>query len=158
MNILLVEDSRSDSEILREFLAERTHVPVVHWVTDGAQALDFVHRKAPHENAPRPDMILLDLGLPRIPGYEVLKKLKEDAALAAIPVVVLTTSQNPDDRKVCLRLGADGFLSKPSNLGGYETLVDHIVDSEFARLTPTSPVSNVPAEPMFDFGEAVSEP
>jgi CheY-like chemotaxis protein len=106
----------------------------MEWVTDGHEALDYVYRRNEHTEASTPDVILLDLGLPRISGYDVLKNLKTDPAHATIPVVVLTTSRNPFDRSQCQALGADIFLSKPRSLKGYEALVVQLMSMELPKL------------------------
>lgn len=132
MKILLVEDNRSDAELLTELLQETEKSPEVHWVTDGAEALKYLNRKDPYESVPRPDLVLLDLGLPRVSGYEVLKTVRTRPELASLLIYVLTTSQNPTDRTECETVGADAFLSKPRNLKEYDALVDRIV-TEVAR-------------------------
>lgn len=133
MNILLVEDNHADAQLLHELLAERDGAPKLHWVLDGYEALDYVMRRGGHANASKPDMILLDLGLPRISGYEVLKEIKEKPEYSGIPVVILTTSRNPLDREQCAALGADSFLSKPHNLRGYEELADKLISQSFLQ-------------------------
>src|ERR1039458_1230054 len=98
IEILLVEDSPSDTELTVEALREaklRNHLSTVE---DGVQAMEFLHRQGPFANAPRPDVILLDLNLPRKDGRQVLAEIKADDLLKAIPVVVLTTSRAEQDR------------------------------------------------------------
>lgn len=133
MNILLVEDNKADAFLLMEFF-EQHHAPTVDWVADGKDAIDFVAKAGQYANAKRPDVILLDLGLPRISGYEALKQLKQDPAHASIPIVVLTTSCNPLDAEQCKELGANAFFSKPRNLKGYEDLTHQLLDAELPRL------------------------
>jgi len=132
MMILLVEDNRSDAELLTELLSETKSPPDVHWVLDGAEALNYLHRKGLHSDAERPDLVVLDLGLPRVSGYEVLKTVRSRPELASLMVYILTTSQNPVDRSECENLGADAFFSKPKNLKEYDTLVEKIVSANFA--------------------------
>lgn len=134
MHMLIIEDNAADVALLAEFLAERDTVPEMHWVTDGTRALDYLHRSAPYENAVRPDLILLDLGLPRVSGYELIKELKSDERYANIPIIVLTTSRNPLDKQESSAIGADLFLSKPKDLSGYEALVSQLIDKEIPRL------------------------
>lgn len=126
MDILLVEDNESDAYLLQELLARNPEAPHLHHVTDGHEALAYMKREKPYENSTSPDLILLDLGLPRISGYEVLKTLKEKSDGTTIPVIILTTSRNPMDRNQCMALGADAFISKPHNLREYEMLAEHI--------------------------------
>ena len=134
MNLLLVEDNSSDANLLTELLTEQESAPAICCVADGYEALDYVYQRGKHEHARRPDLILLDLGLPRISGYEVLKELKEQPQFAAIPVVILTASRNPLDRTRCAAFGADSFLSKPHNLKEYEELAHQLITMEFPRL------------------------
>lgn len=135
MGILLVEDNVSDATLLKEFLSEEKYVPEVYWVQDGQQALDFILQRGNYENAPLPDLIILDLALPRISGYEVLRLLKHQFSKhSTIPIIILTTSTNPADTKSCLHLGADAFFSKPMNLQGYDELIQTLTVFEFPRL------------------------
>ncbi len=134
MHILLVEDNPSDVRLLKDLMEEQGYQPSLHWVMDGHEALDYVMQKKPYGEATRPDIILLDLGLPRISGYDVLRKLKKDAKYAKIPIVILTTSRDPLDQKQCATLGADAFLSKPRNLKEYELLVEKLVHEYFPHL------------------------
>lgn len=134
MRILLVEDSNADASLLKDFLAEEQDAPEIHWVTDGTEALEYLAKQGKYEGAQRPDVILLDLAMPRLGGYEMLKELKQKEHFADIPVIVLTTSYNPKDHHNCIGLGAHAFFSKPSDLQGYENLVQQWMQSEFRRL------------------------
>lgn len=134
MQILLVEDNPADMCLLKDLFEETGSDCALQWVTDGYEALDYVYHRNGYDNAKRPDVILLDLGLPRIDGYDVLKELKKTTDYATIPIIILTTSRNPLDRSQCERLGADGFLSKPYNLKGYEQLVQQLVNMEIPRV------------------------
>ncbi|MEJ0010376.1 MAG: response regulator [Alphaproteobacteria bacterium] len=133
LQLLLVEDNAADVALLQDLFADGRHVEM-HWVTDGEGALDFLHRRGDHAKAPRPDLVLLDLGLPRVSGHDVLAALREDPRLSGIPVIVLTTSRNPLDSDQAGRLGARLFLSKPRNLEGYEVLVDRLMSEDIPRL------------------------
>ncbi len=116
IEILLVEDSPGDVELTIEALAEakvRNHLSVV---TNGEAALNFLGRKGEYEGAPRPDLILLDLNLPRKDGREVLKELKTEPALATIPVVILTTSRDDADILRAYELHANCYITKPVRL------------------------------------------
>lgn len=135
MNILLVEDNQSDAFILKEMFAEKSNAPHIDWVTDGHDALNYIYARDRHSMAPRPDLILLDLGLPRISGYDVLKKVKETSSYSNIPIIILTTSCSVLDKTQCQALGADHVMSKPYNLKGYEALVDKLMTEELPRLT-----------------------
>ncbi|HEY1148007.1 MAG TPA: response regulator [Pseudoduganella sp.] len=113
VEILVVEDSpgavRLTVEALREAQLEN-HLSVVE---DGDGALDFLYQRAPYNNVPRPDLILLDLNLPRKNGREVLDVIKHDPSLSSIPVVVLSTSQAESDVNRCYRLHANCYIVKP---------------------------------------------
>ncbi|MEV0569273.1 response regulator [Dactylosporangium sp. NPDC050588] len=98
--ILLVEDDAGDELMAREAFADDALDSHLHVARDGEQALDFLYRRGEHVDAPRPDFILLDLNLPRVDGREVLRQIKSDAAVASIPVVVLTTSGALEDPAV----------------------------------------------------------
>lgn len=134
MYILLIEDNAADVALLKELLPDTRNVEI-QWVDNGAEALDCLYRRGAYRATRRPDLILLDLGLPKIGGYDVLKALKEDTNLSSIPVIVLSTSRNPLDRQETQMLGARMFLSKPQNLEGYEQLVDQLMENDIPRLT-----------------------
>jgi CheY-like chemotaxis protein len=113
IEILLVEDSPSDTELTVEALREakmRNHLSVVE---DGVQAIEFLRRKGKFAQAPRPDLILLDLNLPRKDGREVLAEIKADDGLKTIPIVVLTTSRAEQDVLQSYRLNANCYITKP---------------------------------------------
>ena len=97
VEILLVEDNPADVRLTQEALKEGKVYNNLHWAKDGVEALDFLHRKGKHSGAPRPDIILLDLNLPKKDGREVLQEIKDDLNLRHIPVIVLTTSQAEED-------------------------------------------------------------
>lgn len=111
--ILLIEDSPSDIGLLRETLCESRITSRLHVVRDGCDALAFLHREPPYANAPRPDIILLDLNLPLLGGRGVLQIVKEDKDLAQIPIIVLTTSENERDVTSAYALHANCYLTKP---------------------------------------------
>lgn len=117
--VLLVEDSPADLELTRELLEESAMACELHVARDGEAALDFLHRRGAHSRAPRPDLVLLDLNLPRRSGWEVLRECKADPGLRAIPVVVLTTSRAEEDVAGAYDLQANCFVSKPLDLDGY---------------------------------------
>ncbi len=113
IEILLVEDSPSDTDLTVEALqAGRISSNLSH-VEDGVEAMEFLHRRNPYAGAPRPDLILLDLNLPRKDGREVLAELKSDPDLRTIPVVVLTTSHDDRDVVQAYRLQANCYIAKP---------------------------------------------
>lgn len=128
MDILLVEDNSSDAYLLKEIFAKKSQTLEIHWVTDGYDALDYLFQRKQYTDANRPDMILLDLRLPRISGYEVLRELKTAPNFSSIPVIILTTSLNPLDHTQCKALGADVCISKPHGLKEYEEMVQRLIN------------------------------
>jgi CheY-like chemotaxis protein len=126
IEILLVEDSPSDAEFTSEALKEakvRNHLSIVE---DGVQAMEFLRRQGRYSNAPRPDLIMLDLNLPRKDGREVLAELKADDNLRMIPVVVLTTSRAEEDIIRAYKLHANCYITKPVDFQQFLTVVRSI--------------------------------
>jgi CheY-like chemotaxis protein len=113
VDILLVEDDPGDALIVREAFEHYKIRNPLHVVTDGEQALRFVHRSGEFADAPRPGLIMLDLNLPRVSGTEVLEKLKADPDLRVIPVVILTTSRAEEDVLRSYALHANAYVTKP---------------------------------------------
>jgi CheY-like chemotaxis protein len=125
-DVLLVEDSAAEARLALEALRE-TRIPVeLHVASDGAQAMDFLRRQGPYEEAPRPHLVLLDLNLPRKDGREVLRDIKADDDLRRIPVVVLTTSKAPSDITRAYELHANCYIQKPLELDGFIEIVKSI--------------------------------
>jgi CheY-like chemotaxis protein len=133
MRLLLVEDNPTDAMLFKDYLTEHIKTSEIIWVTDGAKALDYLYQKDEHAGAERPDLILLDLSMPRIDGYDVLKEVKTNPPLSDIPVVVFTTSCSPLDQKQCEILGAEIFLSKPSSIKEYEPVVKKIISMQLPK-------------------------
>jgi CheY-like chemotaxis protein len=126
IEILLVEDSPSDTDLTLEALKDfkvRNHVSVVE---DGVQALRFLRREAPFAEAPRPDLIMLDLNLPRKDGREVLAEIKADEGLKTIPIVVLTTSRADQDILRAYQLNANCYITKPVDFNQFLEVVRSI--------------------------------
>ena len=138
VHILLVEDSLADIELTLEALEEAKLLNEVQTVRDGAAALDCLHRRAGYEDARRPDLIILDLNLPKRSGHEVLADLKADPDLRRIPVAVLTTSAAERDVVQSYDLGANCYLTKPVDVGQFLAVVQSIEDFWFGvvRLPP----------------------
>ena len=113
IEILLVEDSPSDTELTVEALREAKLRNRLNAVQDGVQAMEFLRRQGQFAHAPRPDVILLDLNLPRKDGRQVLAEIKADDALKSIPVVVLTTSRAEQDVLRAYQLNANCYITKP---------------------------------------------
>lgn len=128
VHVLLVEDNPADVRLTREVLAEGKLVNHLHVVGDGEQAMDFLHRRPPYSDAPRPHLVLLDLNLPRKDGREVLAEMKTDATLKSIPVVVLTTSRSDQDILASYNLHANCYVSKPVDLLQFMDVIRSIED------------------------------
>ncbi|MCX7173213.1 MAG: response regulator [Proteobacteria bacterium] len=123
-DILLVEDEQADAHLVRSALKESKVFCTLHHAVDGIEALAFLRRQGEcYRAAPRPDMILLDLNMPRMNGREFLAQVKLDEALKAIPVVVLTTSDVERDIVASYHLGAAGYITKPVDM---EQFIDAI--------------------------------
>lgn len=128
IDILLVEDSPADVRLTRETLAEGKVRNTLSVVADGMEALAFLRRGKGFAGAPRPDLILLDLNLPRKDGREVLEEVKADPDLRRIPVVVLTTSRAEEDILRSYNLHANCYISKPVDLEQFFTVIKAIDD------------------------------
>jgi CheY-like chemotaxis protein len=126
IEILLVEDNPGDVRLTREALRDGKVWNNLSHVSDGVEALDFLNRVKGYENAPRPDLILLDLNLPRKDGREVLDEIKSDPRLSAIPVVVLTTSRAEEDVLRSYGLHANCYIVKPLDLEQFLIVVQSI--------------------------------
>ncbi|GGK28230.1 two-component system response regulator [Pilimelia terevasa] len=111
--VLLVEDDPGDEMMTREAFDENKVANDLRVVRDGEEALDFLYRRGAHVGAPRPDLILLDLNLPKYDGREILAQLKGDEDLRSIPIVVLTTSKAEEDIVRSYRLHANAYVTKP---------------------------------------------
>ena len=128
LDILAIDDNPMDILIMREALDGSRRTKLLHAASDGAEALAFLRRERPFENAPRPDLILLDLNMPGMGGFEVLSKIKSDPALCSIPTVMLTSSDSEHDVERAYEERANGYVQKPTDLddfiailGGIET-------------------------------------
>jgi chemotaxis family two-component system response regulator Rcp1 len=121
--ILLVEDNPGDVRLTREALKDAKVWTSLHVVEDGVAALDFLHRRGEYADAVRPDLVLLDLNLPRKDGREVLAAIKSENALKAIPVVILTTSQAEEDVVKAYNLNANCFITKPVDFEKFVNIV-----------------------------------
>src|ERR1700732_3176916 len=124
--VLLVEDSPGDVRLMREaFKDAKVHINL-NVALDGAEAMDFLNREGEHAKAPRPDLILLDLNLPKKDGREVLQEIKENPTLKSIPVVILTTSASEVDILKSYLLHANCYITKPVDLAGFLNVVKSI--------------------------------
>jgi len=128
LHVLLVEDSPGDVRLMRETFRESGASVQLHVAIDGAEAMTFLKREGVHTHAQRPDLILLDLNLPKMDGREVLTQIKADDSLKMIPTVILTTSDSEADILRSYQLRANCYLSKPVQLDAFENLVRSIND------------------------------
>lgn len=135
IEILLVEDSPTDVLIAREVLAEARIINTIHVTEDGVEAMQFLRREGQYTNAVRPDLILLDLNLPRKNGREVLAEVKSDELLKSIPVVVLTTSEAEEDVLRSYDLHANCYVVKPVGFENFVNAVRSISDFWFNIVT-----------------------
>ena len=131
IDILLVEDDPGDVELTKEGLQEAKMLVTLHVVEDGEKALRFLRKEAPYTEAARPDIILLDLNMPRKDGKETLQEIKADPALRAIPVVILTTSEAETDIARCYDLGANCYITKPISFEAFTKVVAMIEEFWF---------------------------
>lgn len=126
VEILLVEDNQPDVELTMEALEENKVRNNLHVVSDGEMAMDFLYKRGQYADVPRPDLILLDLNLPRKDGREVLAEVKADEGLKTIPVVILTTSQAEEDILRSYELRANCYVTKPVKLSEFIKVVQSI--------------------------------
>ncbi len=138
IDLLLVEDDPGDAMMTQEALSDARVLHDLYVVDNGEAAISFLRQEAPYADAPRPDLIFLDLNLPRVDGREVLAFVKGDASLRRIPLVVLTTSDSEDDIAASYDLQANAFVTKPVDFATFLSAVRQ-VDEFFltvARLPP----------------------
>lgn len=128
LRVLLVEDNPGDVELVRQVFEESGGAVDLTVVGDGQQALAYLLRQAPHEQALRPHLTVLDLNLPRVPGLSVLAEIKRQAALRAVPVVVLATAGSAADVGNTYELGGSCFIEKPVGLEAMLTVVRTLRD------------------------------
>jgi CheY-like chemotaxis protein len=142
-DLLLVEDSPGDVRLTVEAFRTSTSDIKMHVAADGVEAINFLKRRGNHAEAPRPDLILLDLNLPKMDGREVLARIKADDALKSIPTVILTTSDAAADVAESYKLQANCYLKKPVELDAFEDFVRSIND--FWLTTAELPQQGSPA-------------
>ena len=128
IQVLLIEDSPGDVRLTREAFRDTNMSVRLHVASDGVEAMAFLRREGNHVHAPRPDLILLDLNLPKMDGREVLVHIKADDNLKTIPTVILTTSEEEADISTSYQLHANCYLNKPVQLEEFEALVKSIND------------------------------
>lgn len=142
IEILLVEDSATDILMTQEALNEAKLLTTLHIVEDGVSALAFLRQTGPYANAPRPDLILLDLNLPRKNGRELLAEIKDDPHLQQIPVVVLTTSNAEEDIVKAYNLHANCYVVKPLDFTRFVEVIRSIRHFWFTIVTLPSEAEN----------------
>ena len=133
-DILLVEDNRGDITLITQAVAETDIRPEIHCVRDGVEAMHYLRREAPFEDALKPAIIILDLNLPRKDGRTVLAEIKSDPVLALTPVIVLSGSDAPQDISICYALHANCYVIKPRDLYGMNETVRSLVDFWLQRV------------------------
>ena len=128
IEILLVEDNAGDARLAQEALKDSKILNNVHVVEDGVDAMAFLHRQGKYAKSPRPDLVLLDLNLPKKDGRQVLSEIKSDEALKRMPVVILTTSKAEEDIVKSYDLHANCYITKPIDLEQFMKVVKSIED------------------------------
>jgi two-component system, chemotaxis family, response regulator Rcp1 len=126
-DLLLVEDNPAHVLIIKSTLRGWNDMEYkLHTVTDGLAALDFLNRRPPYEEAPLPDLILLDLNIPKLSGLEVLESIKATEPFKLIPVIILTTSKHESDIRACYMRGANSFISKVAEYANFKDVMQSI--------------------------------
>lgn len=124
--VLLAEDNPADKMLFEIGINKSSLNAQVYWVTDGVRVMDFLHNRDEYVDTPMPDIVILDLNMPRKDGKQVVKEIKRDANLKDIITVVLTTSDADIDRQTCMKNGADAFMIKPLEFGEIANIVKQI--------------------------------
>jgi CheY-like chemotaxis protein len=137
--LLVVEDSNEDFRMLQRLMRRMEVQNPIYRCTNGDDVLDFLYREGDYDNpdlAPRPSAILLDLNLPGMDGRDILERIKQDGAFKKIPIVVFTTSSNPQDIDECYQKGANGYLIKPMDAQELQKTVQSFIDYWLETNTP----------------------
>lgn len=142
VEILLVEDNPADAELAVIGLKSGDILNDVHVVEDGESAMNFLHRRGEYQNAPKPDIVLLDLNLPGMDGREVLREIKTNDDLKTIPVIVLTTSSAPPDISEAYKNYANSYMTKPVDFDDFHTLLSGLTDYWFNLVHLPSQIDN----------------
>lgn len=140
VNVLMVEDNEGDARLTQEALKDCKLCMHLDVVVDGVEALDYLRKRGPYAGAPFPDLILLDLNLPRKSGIEVLEEIKKDDSLKTIPVVVMTSSRAEEDIVRTYKLHANCYITKPLDLQQFSNIVRSI-DHFWFRIVTLPPAS-----------------
>ena len=131
IHLLLVEDNPGDVVLMKRAFKNNGEVDEIVVVDDGEKAIAYVTQVDQYSDSPRPDLILLDLNIPKISGRDVLQKLKSDPSTASIPIIILSSSDSDDEAKDCLANHANSFVRKPVTLEEFNHCVDSLVDYWF---------------------------
>jgi len=123
VEVLLAEDNPGDARLTEKAFEQGNILNNLHTVEDGVEAMKFLRREGEYQDRPRPDLVLLDLNMPRKDGWEVLEEIKEDPDLARIPVIVLTSSEAEEDIVKSYELQANAYLTKPVDFQGFLDIV-----------------------------------
>src|SRR3984885_1325804 len=142
IQVLLVEDSPGDVRLTQEAFRDANKAIQLNVVVDGVEAMAFLRHEGVHVHAPRPDLILLDLNLPKMDGREVLAHIKEDDSLKTIPTVILTTSEAEVDILKSYQLHTNCYMTKPVQLDQFESLVKSINDFWLTKVTLPQPLDD----------------
>lgn len=126
VNILLIEDNNMDIRMIKEIFKEFKTKTKINSITNGIEALKYLNKKEKYQNEADPDLIILDLNIPLIDGFKVLKEIKTNVKLKDLPVIILTTSHNPEDFLKACKLQANCFMIKPLCFDEYNILLHHI--------------------------------
>ncbi|HUS38464.1 MAG TPA: response regulator [Pirellulales bacterium] len=138
VEILFVEDSPSDARLVAECFRDSEIPNRLHTVIDGEEALDFLHQEVCYADSPRPDLVLLDLDIPKVHGLVVLDAIKRNPNLKNIPVIVLTASAIAEDVHQAYHLQANSYLSKPTDLDGFIEMV-HSIERHWLKHATLAP-------------------
>jgi len=148
IKVLLVEDSLADATLILEVLKEEKIAAEVHVARDGIEAMQYLEKEGEHADAATPDLVILDLNLPRMDGREVLFRMKKMPSLDKIPIVILTTSQSEEDITSSYQLQASCYVSKPIDLDQFVKIVKSIDNFWFTAVHyPPKPLSPPAAKP-----------
>jgi CheY-like chemotaxis protein len=134
IEILLVEDTPGDVRLTREAMTESSIENHLNVVNDGSAAIDFLERRGAYAHAPVPDLVLLDLNLPKVSGHEVLRHMKSTDALKMIPVIALTTSDADRDIQTCYAAHVNCYITKPMSYGPFMDLMRGVSDFWLRRV------------------------
>jgi len=145
IDILIVEDNAGDARLIREVLNDNKIYSSLYMVKDGVDAMDFLRKKGRYKTSPTPDVIILDLNLPRKDGREVLAEIKSDEKLKHIPIVIMTISQAEEDIVKSYNLHANCYITKPIDLNQFTRVVKSIEDFWFSivKLPPKNGVQDI---------------